>query len=199
MNTLRHVYFRAVSTSRIVSLCNTRHSSYNSSLSLKNLYPSSSLLITTPSKVPESSGGNYSGYIPIDQLQITYSRSSGPGGQNVNVVNSKVDLRFHVESASWISSDIKAKLLEKYKTKITKDGFFVIRSEKTRSQQLNLADAMERLRSTIWKLLEPEPSITPETEEMLRRRKEKAVRMRLVEKRMKSQKKEDRKAPVVDI
>ena len=49
----------------------------------------------------------------LDQLDITYSRSSGPGGQNVNKVNTKVDIRFHLDSASWISDEIKQKLREK--------------------------------------------------------------------------------------
>jgi len=47
-----------------------------------------------------------------DKLHITYSKSSGPGGQNVNMVNTKVDLRFHVASAEWISQDIREKILE---------------------------------------------------------------------------------------
>jgi peptidyl-tRNA hydrolase ICT1 len=47
-----------------------------------------------------------------DKLHITYSRSSGPGGQNVNMVNTKVDLRFNVASAEWISQDIRDKILE---------------------------------------------------------------------------------------
>lgn len=49
----------------------------------------------------------------MEQIQITYSKSSGPGGQNVNKVNTKVDLRFHLESASWISDSIKEKLAAK--------------------------------------------------------------------------------------
>lgn len=54
--------------------------------------------------------------------------------------------------------------------KLTKDGYLVIRSEKTRSQQLNLADAMERLRSLIWKAAEPEKKPSEETVEKMRRR-----------------------------
>lgn len=47
----------------------------------------------------------------MNQLKITYSRSSGPGGQNVNCVDTKVDIRFHVASANWLSEETK-KLLE---------------------------------------------------------------------------------------
>lgn len=47
-----------------------------------------------------------------ERLDITYSKSTGPGGQLVNKVFTKVDLRFHVESAEWLSDEIKRKLLE---------------------------------------------------------------------------------------
>lgn len=46
----------------------------------------------------------------MGELKITYSRSSGPGGQNVNKLDTKVDLRFHVNSAEWISEPIRLKL-----------------------------------------------------------------------------------------
>lgn len=48
----------------------------------------------------------------MEELEITYSRSSGPGGQNVNVVNTKVDLRFNIKKASWLDQEIKSKLTE---------------------------------------------------------------------------------------
>jgi len=54
----------------------------------------------------------FSGYIPLDKVQITYSGSSGPGGQNVNCVNTKVDLRFQVANATWLSEEIRTKLAE---------------------------------------------------------------------------------------
>lgn len=49
----------------------------------------------------------------MKELEITYSRSSGPGGQNVNTVNTKVDLRLNVKSASFLAEDVKKRLLEK--------------------------------------------------------------------------------------
>lgn len=52
-------------------------------------------------------------YIPMDQIEVTYSKSSGPGGQNVNKVNTKVDVRFHLASAKWINDDIKEKIATK--------------------------------------------------------------------------------------
>lgn len=54
----------------------------------------------------------FSGYIPIEELDVTYSRSSGPGGQNVNCVDTKVDVRFKVEGAKWIPEVVRTRLLE---------------------------------------------------------------------------------------
>ncbi|XP_050436912.1 peptidyl-tRNA hydrolase ICT1, mitochondrial [Adelges cooleyi] len=176
----------------------SRSSHYTSAISLKNLYPDSSLKLTTPKpdQVP-GKDGEFNGFIPIDQLEITYSTSSGPGGQNVNKVNTKVDLRLKVESAKWLGDNVRQKLIEINKNKLTKEGYLVIRSEKTRSQQLNLADAMERLRSIIWKAVEPEHEPSEETVERIRRRAESANRKRLVDKKMKSFIKSDRQAPTI--
>lgn len=131
----------------------------------------------------------------MDQVQVTYSRSSGPGGQNVNCVNTKVDLRVDISAASFISQAIKDRILEEHKNKINKDGFLVIKSDVTRSQQMNLADALEKFRNIIRdaeivKSAEP----TPETIEKLRKMHEKASRIRLQIKRERSSVKADRQS-----
>lgn len=69
---------------------------------------------------------------------------------------------------------------------INKDGYFIIRSEKTRAQLLNQADAVTRLREVLYKLEQPEVVISPETEEKIRKNKERAARQRLAEKRSRS-------------
>ena len=45
--------------------------------------------------------------IPLDKIEFSYARSSGPGGQNVNKVNTKAELRFHVMSAEWLPMDVR--------------------------------------------------------------------------------------------
>ncbi|KAJ3623693.1 hypothetical protein MTP99_017364 [Tenebrio molitor] len=170
---------------------------YKSAISLENLYPNSSLKLTTPSKPPNDD--KFTGYIPVDQLDITYSRSSGPGGQNVNKVNTKVEVRFQLSSATWISEDVKSKLLEKFKNKITKDGFVIFRSDLTRHQQLNLADCLEKIRASVRACLVEDTEPSEETAEKIRRRNEKAVRERLALKRMRSQVKNDRRGPEMDL
>lgn len=62
---------------------------------------------------PLNSEKEFNGFIPLHEIEISYSRSTGPGGQNVNKVNTKVDVRFKLESATWLSDDIKNKLNEK--------------------------------------------------------------------------------------
>ncbi|XP_035781595.1 peptidyl-tRNA hydrolase ICT1, mitochondrial-like [Anopheles albimanus] len=177
---------------------NSHAYSYRSDLALETIYPNSNLRLYTPAPPAAKPDGSFNGYIPMNKLNITYSRSSGPGGQNVNTVSTKVDIRFHLESATWLPEATRKRLAELQKGRITKDGFLVIKSELTRSQQMNTADALERLRSFIRQAEQPllvEPS--PETEEMLRRRHEKATRERLAMKRNRSNTKAQRQAPIV--
>ena len=49
----------------------------------------------------------------MNAVSVTYSRSSGPGGQNVNKVDTKVDLRFHVKTSNWIPEAVREKILIK--------------------------------------------------------------------------------------
>ncbi|CAH0564547.1 unnamed protein product [Brassicogethes aeneus] len=198
MNTLTQNCGRFVHHSLLSSLL-SRTVAYKSALSLENLYPNSSAKLITPAKPPVDPKEKFSGFIPIEELDITYSRSSGPGGQNVNKVNTKVDVRFKIESAKWINDDIKPKLLEKFKEKITKEGYLVFRSDLTRSQQLNLADCLEKIRCSIRNSLYEKPEPTPETEEKIRRRFERAARERLAIKRQRSDVKSSRQAPSVEM
>ncbi|XP_026478994.1 peptidyl-tRNA hydrolase ICT1, mitochondrial [Ctenocephalides felis] len=204
MNNLRRTFFKFTisqlknSPNRLSSLRPISSPVYQSSISLQNLYPNSSLKLVTPAKIETKSEG-FSGYIPLDEITITYSRSSGPGGQNVNKVNTKVDIRFNVANAKWIDESIKEQLLAQNKNNITNEGFLIVKSDITRSQQLNLADALEKLRAIIRKAYAPvkvEPS--QESIERQRKRHEKAVRERLMVKRHRSTIKEDRRGPAVD-
>lgn len=85
----------------------------------------------------------------MDKLDITYSASSGPGGQNVNKVHTKCDVRFRVQDVTWLSATTKSKILAEYNHRLTKDGYFVVRSDLTRFRHMNLADALEKLRAFI--------------------------------------------------
>jgi len=175
-----------------------RNLSFKSDLSLERLYPSSRLQWYTPPPKPSlNEDGKFSGYIPMDQCHVKYSRASGPGGQHVNRIDTKVDLRFHVQSATWISALVKQRLVDNYKNQINKDGYFVIKSDLTRYQHLNLADALEKVRNII-RLMEKMERPEPSEESVVRRTKlrEKAARERLYQKRHRSIIKNQRKSDV---
>lgn len=85
-------------------------------------------------------------------------------------------------------------LLFQCKNKINKEGYLIIKSDITRSQHLNLADALEKLRTLIRATLVTPPEPSPETEERKRKNQLRAARERLHEKRIRSQIKQSRRA-----
>jgi len=120
------------------------------------------------------------------EFQFLTSRSSGPGGQNVNKVNSKVELRFDIPNSSLLTDEQKEILLKKLSTKITSEGILSVVSQRDRSQLSNKEDAIEKLYLLISKALKP----------VIRRKKTKptksSVERRLTGKRIKSEIKQNR-------
>lgn len=106
----------------------------------------------------------------MDKLDITYSGSSGPGGQNVNKVHTKCDVRFRVQDVTWLSADTKSKIMQDYNHRLTNDGYYVVRSDLTRYRHMNLADALEKLRSFIRELEKEQKQPDVETVEKHKRR-----------------------------
>nr|XP_043637627.1 peptidyl-tRNA hydrolase ICT1, mitochondrial [Erigeron canadensis] len=87
--------------------------------------------------------------VTLDQVTVSFARSGGPGGQNVNKVNTKVDMRFNVQAAHWLSQRVRDKILQMEKNRINKDGELVISSTKTRTQKGNIEDALEKIQAII--------------------------------------------------
>src|SRR5262249_39682638 len=87
--------------------------------------------------------------LPPDDLEWTAVRSSGPGGQNVNKVSSKVRLRFHLGATTSLDEPTKQRIRALYPSRIDADDNLVVVSDLTRDQARNLEDAREKLRSLI--------------------------------------------------
>lgn len=83
--------------------------------------------------------------VPERELEWSAVRSSGPGGQNVNKVSSKVELRFDFEASGSLSAAAKTRLRALAKNRLDADGRILIVSQVTRNQPKNLEDARERL------------------------------------------------------
>jgi ribosome-associated protein len=88
------------------------------------------------------------------ELNFSVSRSSGPGGQNVNKVNSKVTLKFDVVGSKVLTDDEKEVILKKLAVKLTTDGVLILTSQDNRSQLENKQAVILKFEKTIAKAFE---------------------------------------------
>jgi ribosome-associated protein len=137
----------------------------------------SSLMLTITSRLQ----------IPLREFTFTYARSGGPGGQNVNKVNTKATLRWPMRTSESMPEAIRGRFLAKYGGKLTTEGDLLITSQRFRDAGRNTADCLEKLRRMLLSAAEPPKSRRPTTPTKA------SVHRRLEQKRRQSGRKNQRR------
>jgi len=127
--------------------------------------------------------------IPENELVIVTSRSSGPGGQNVNKVNTKVEIRFNLRDSPNLTDAEKDLILDRLKNRISISGTLIIRSQSERNQIRNRECAISKLFLLLSEALSEDPERIP-TEPTRG-----SVEKRLNKKRKRGDIKKERKPP----
>jgi ribosome-associated protein len=130
--------------------------------------------------------------IPLREFNFTFARSSGPGGQNVNKVNTKATLHWDVTRSASLPDDVRQRFFDKFKNRINREGQLVLASQRFRDQGRNVADCLAKLREMIEQVLQaPLPRKKPKLSRAAKAR-------RRADKRVAAQKKEARRPPTWD-
>jgi ribosome-associated protein len=127
--------------------------------------------------------------IPDDDIEVRYVRSSGPGGQNVNKVSTKVELRLNLSGTRLLSPGQKQRLSAAFPSHVTHDGHFVLSGDRHRSQVHNQRDVYQRLAEMLLSIRFP-----PKPRRATRPTRASKVR-RVADKRARSDVKRQRRRP----
>ncbi|TWT87575.1 Peptidyl-tRNA hydrolase ArfB [Pseudobythopirellula maris] len=130
--------------------------------------------------------------IPRGELRFSFARSAGPGGQNVNKLNTKAVLRWSVATSAVLPNDVRRRLQQSFASRLTNDGELVIASDRNREQGRNVADCVERLRAMVLSAASPPRKRRPT------RPTRSSNESRLSSKRAHAKKKERRRRPESD-
>ncbi|TAJ08662.1 aminoacyl-tRNA hydrolase [Marinilabiliaceae bacterium JC017] len=121
------------------------------------------------------------------EFQFKTSRSSGAGGQNVNKVSTKVELRFHIASSPLLSDNEKERLLEKLANRINQEGELIITSQSERTQLRNKTKVVEKFYDLL------KVALTPRKKRKATKPTKGSIEKRLDKKRKQAQKKSGRR------
>ena len=112
--------------------------------------------------------------LPLEEVEWQGVRSSGPGGQNVNKVNSKVEVRFNVLASRSIPERFRARILEQAGTRVSTAGDVIVVAGRFRDQPRNREDGLERLVALLqgWLYVAPKRRATKPTRSSKERRHE---------------------------
>lgn len=127
--------------------------------------------------------------VPDSELEIRTSRSGGPGGQNVNKLETRVTVRFDVLGSPSLSEEQRELIRDRLGTRISRAGVLQVSSQRHRTQAANREAAVARLAELL------AAALTPEAERRPTRVPKAAKRRRLEDKRRRSQLKRERQAP----
>ena len=123
------------------------------------------------------------------EFSLTFVRSSGPGGQNVNKTSTKVVLRWNVTESESLSAAVRRRFLARYRRRMTERGELVLTSERYRQRGRNIEDALQKVRALILAVAQP-PKVRKK-----KRLSKGSKEARLRDKRAVSDKKRSRQPP----
>jgi ribosome-associated protein len=124
--------------------------------------------------------------IPKTEFSLSFARSAGPGGQNVNKVNSKATLRWNVAASPSLPEEVKSRFFQQFSNRINLSGELVMASDRYRDQLSNVSDCYEKLRHLI------EAVLVAPRKRVKTRPSRSSVERRLQQKRNASQRKQRR-------
>jgi ribosome-associated protein len=91
--------------------------------------------------------------IPYHELEITTSRSGGPGGQHVNKTETRITVRWNVKETSVLTEQLKERVLKNLESRLTANGDLIIHNRESRSQLQNKKNAFAHLAAIVRKAL----------------------------------------------